>query len=401
MSVVTVTGEPFGGDREFARLLAQRLNYRCIEPETVIERAALTGSLQQELKEALEKPLSMSQCLLHTSRVPFRLLQAALAEGIREGNAVCYGNLAHLLPQSKGQIRIRLVQKQERRIEAAGEGGKFDRAEAAARVCRSDQDARAWLRYVYIAKFADRVREDITLALSEDIRTACLEVAQKIREREAAKPEDADITIFEDFVVSALGRAALTVDLATAQLDLDVHAQAGRVSVTGTASVQELGEIRRVLMEVKGVNEVDIKGVSSLPTVKPAMSANTLETTRAFIERRFLRACMAGAVAVAMIAAAVLSGALRRVGVQNISGIITDTKCAGSHSAPGTDPTVCVRECIHNNKGISYALYDGKRMYILADQAAGAIFAGHKVVITGPEVDKKSGRLRMDSIKDL
>ncbi|MBN9661759.1 MAG: hypothetical protein J0H49_26415 [Acidobacteria bacterium] len=69
---------------------------------------------------------------------------------------------------------------------------------------------------------------------------------------------------------------------------------------------------------------------------------------------------------------------------QVFTGVITDTMCGGDHKAMGAaNDAKCVRDCVKMDKRYKYALYDGKNVYTLSDQATPEKFAAAKVKVTG------------------
>ncbi len=86
---------------------------------------------------------------------------------------------------------------------------------------------------------------------------------------------------------------------------------------------------------------------------------------------------------------------------QTFTGVITDTMCGGDHKAMKISPEdKCVRECIRMDPKAKYALWDGKKLYTLADQKTPEKHAGHKVKITGV-LYEKTGILKADTIEHL
>jgi len=80
-------------------------------------------------------------------------------------------------------------------------------------------------------------------------------------------------------------------------------------------------------------------------------------------------------------------------------GIVTDTMCVQDHTAMKVSPNEkCVRECVRDGKTYKYALADGKRLYLLSDQATPARFAGAKVRVTGV-LFEKTNILKVDRIE--
>ena len=84
---------------------------------------------------------------------------------------------------------------------------------------------------------------------------------------------------------------------------------------------------------------------------------------------------------------------------RTFTGVITDTMCGGDHSHMKILPLEkCVRECIRSDKRFKYALYDGKRVYVLSDQATPETFAAKRVKVTGA-LFEKTGVIQVDKIE--
>jgi hypothetical protein len=97
------------------------------------------------------------------------------------------------------------------------------------------------------------------------------------------------------------------------------------------------------------------------------------------------------------LAVLMIAGALAAAAQQNFTGVITDTMCGANHAGMKISPdSKCVTECVRH--GSKYALYDGKNVYVLADQKSPEQFAGKKVKITGT-LYEKTKILKADKIQ--
>jgi hypothetical protein len=82
------------------------------------------------------------------------------------------------------------------------------------------------------------------------------------------------------------------------------------------------------------------------------------------------------------------------------TGVVTDTMCGADHKAMKITPDAkCVRECVKMDpKKWKFALYDGKNVYTLSDQAGGDKFAAQKVTVTGT-LDEKTKVITVQKIE--
>lgn len=79
------------------------------------------------------------------------------------------------------------------------------------------------------------------------------------------------------------------------------------------------------------------------------------------------------------------------------TGVVTDSMCGKDHAMMNITPdSKCATECVKG--GSKYALYDGKKVYVLSDQATPAKFAGQKVKVTGTLV-AKTGIIKVTGIE--
>jgi hypothetical protein len=85
---------------------------------------------------------------------------------------------------------------------------------------------------------------------------------------------------------------------------------------------------------------------------------------------------------------------------RTFTGVITDTMCGADHSHMGIKPDAkCVRDCVRSNPAkYKYALWDGKKLYVLSDQQTPEKFAAEKVAVTGV-LYEKTGIIKVDKIE--
>ena len=84
---------------------------------------------------------------------------------------------------------------------------------------------------------------------------------------------------------------------------------------------------------------------------------------------------------------------------QVFTGVITDSMCKLNHGMMKIQPeSKCVTECIRLNKGVRYALHDGKNLYVLSDQATPEKLAARQVRVKGV-LYTKTGIIKVQSME--
>jgi cytidylate kinase len=265
MSVITISRGSFSGGKMLAECLAQSLGYRCVDRDVIVERAAAHGVSQEELRDALQKPPSFLDRLQHKKYLYLVLIQAALIEEVRTGQAVYHGNAGHLLLRGGPHIlRVRIIAPIEFRLKMAQERLKLSRAEALAHIEKMDQDRRKWTQYLYGVDWGDPANYDIVVNLEHvDISEACQTVSMLARQR-CFEFTPCCQAAMNDLALASRVRTELALAAPTSHLEFDVDAKDGAVRIRGgVSSVREVGEIRRIAGAVPGVASLNLDELAS------------------------------------------------------------------------------------------------------------------------------------------
>lgn len=246
-----------------AECLAGALGFRCVDRDVIVERAAAHGISQEELRDALEKPPGFLERFSHRKYVYLALIQAALTEEVRTGKAVYHGNAGHLLLRGGPHVlRTRIIAPLESRIAVAQERLRLSRAEALADIQKRDQNRRKWTQYLYGVDWGDPSLYDLVINLEHmDIRDACDTIAAAVKAPCFAFTTECRAAM-KDLALASRTRATLALDPATEDLELEVVATGGRVSLSGRlARPEQIKDVRRVARAVAGVGGLDLAGL--------------------------------------------------------------------------------------------------------------------------------------------
>ncbi len=265
MSVITISRGSFSGGTMLAECLSKSLGYRCVDREVIVERAAARGVSQDELRDALQKPPTFLERLQHKKYLYLVLIQAALAEEVREGKAVYHGNAGHLLLKGGPHVlRVRIIAPIEFRLKMAQDRLKLSRAETLDYIARMDQDRRKWAQYLYGVDWGDPANYDIVLNLEHmTIRSACEAVSTLARQR-CFEFTPRCRAAMDDLALASRVRAELALDAATSHLEFEVESKDGVVRVHGAVTgTQDVTEIQRIATAVSGVVSLNLDELAS------------------------------------------------------------------------------------------------------------------------------------------
>ncbi len=267
MAVVTISRGSFSGGKMLAECLADALGYRCVDRDVIVEKAAAYGVPQEEIQDALTRPPTFWERFGHKKYMYLALIQAALAEEVRHGNTVYHGNAGHLLLRGVSHVvRARIIAPMSFRTAMVKERLKLGEAEAVAYIERADQDRRRWTHYLYGVEWGDPSLYDLVLNLEVlDISAGCQIIAAAARQRYFDETP-ASKAAMENLVLASRVRACLATTPDTSNLEVEVVAQDGAVSVQGKVqSVDQLRDLEAIVRAVAGVTDVTLNLYSATP----------------------------------------------------------------------------------------------------------------------------------------
>ena len=260
MSVITISRGSFSGGKILAQCLCQRLGYRCIDRDVIVQRAATLGASENELKHALEKPPGFLERFQHNRYRYLALIQAALTEEVRTGRAVYHGLAGHLLLKGGLPIlRTRIIAPLEVRVQMLQERLNYTRSRAISYIDEVDADRRKWTRFLYGVDWGDPSLYDIVLNLEYlTIDDACGIIASTVAERCFKFTPECQQRM-DDLALGSRVRAALAIDASTQDLEVEVIAHSGAVSLRGSVStIAQIEDARRVAAGTPEVSSVDL-----------------------------------------------------------------------------------------------------------------------------------------------
>lgn len=264
MSVITISRGSFTGGKLLAECLAKRLGYRCVDRDVIVERAAVQGVSQEELRDALEKPPSILERFSHRRYKYLALIQASLTEEVKSGKVIYHGLAGHLLLGGGLHIlRTRLIAPLDFRIHMVHEQLHYSHSEAVAYITKMDEQRRKWVSFLYGVDWRDPALYDLVLNLEHmTIETACYIVSAAVRRR-CFELTPACRQGLEDLALASKVKAMLAMSPSTEGLEFQVTAESGTVTVRGRLTeLDQLQDVQQVSGAVPGVIKLNLDGLA-------------------------------------------------------------------------------------------------------------------------------------------
>jgi cytidylate kinase len=260
MSVITISRGSFSGGKILAECLSRRLGYRCIDRDIIVERAAAYGVSQDDIRDALERPPGFLDRFKHKRYLYLTLIRAALAEEVRTGKAIYHGLAGHLLLKGGHPIlRTRIIAPMEFRVEMVEARLKYSRRDAIAYIEKVDEDRRRWTQYLYGVDWGDPSLYDLVINLEHiDIEEACRMIASTVIERCFEFTPECQQRM-NDLALASRVSADLAINPSTSDLEVDVVAHEGAVSIKGKVpTIVQIDEVKRVASAASGVVSLNL-----------------------------------------------------------------------------------------------------------------------------------------------
>ena len=269
MSVITISRGSFSGGKTLAECLAEKLGYRCVGRETIVERAAAGGVSHEELLDALLKPPGFLERFSHKRYQYLTLFQAALAEEVRNGKVVYHGNAGHLMLKGASPVlRVRIIAPLEMRLAMVRKRLNLNSNEALDYIQKMDEGRKKWTQFLYGVNWEDPALYDLVVNLEHmDTDEACEVINALTRTRKCFELSPECRGELEDLAVASRVRAALVMNPRTSHLEVEASARGGRISIRGKVTgTGDLDEIRQVAVAVPGVKELNLDEL--IPTTR-------------------------------------------------------------------------------------------------------------------------------------
>ena len=261
MSIITISRGTFSGGEKLAECLANKLGYKSVSRELLMEAAKKYGISEDQLITAMEtKPTIKERLSLNIDRFRYlSFIQATLCEYVINDNIVYYGHAGHLLlKHACPVIKVKVIASMEQRILFAMEHNKMTREEAVPYIKKMDNYRKQWTKFLYGINWKDPSLYDVIINLKDmSIPTACAMVAAmttapEFQLTEVAKKAIADLTLESKI------KAKLASDDTTKNYLLNIIVKNGNVRISGRVrNAEHAGRIKLLVEEMPEVKTMD------------------------------------------------------------------------------------------------------------------------------------------------
>ena len=268
MAIITVSRGTFSGGQSLAERVAEKLGYRCISEEVLLEAAKEYDVPEEKLFEALTKKPGMLERLTVERAHYITYIRAALCKEAKDDNLVYHGHAGHLLLKGVPHLlRVRVIANMEFRIKAAMDRHQLSREEAIEFIKRVDEERVRWTRFLYHVDWRDPSLYDVVINLDHVSLSGACDIVCRTVSLDEFKRTPKSPKIMDDLGLSTHLEAIIANTRSiSGREEVEIEADRGVVTIRGTVeSLVDADRVRMIVRQVPGVKEINSKMRVRLP----------------------------------------------------------------------------------------------------------------------------------------
>jgi cytidylate kinase len=272
MAIIVISHEIGAGGPEIGQALGERLGYRCVGQDLIVDVARRYGLLEEKLSHLDEAKPSLFERFDAETRRYITVIQTALYEFAEHDNVILLGRGGQwLLRGIPHVLRVRLMAPFDLRVKRlakkmAGQmGEQTNQRTVHDMVRRDDMEKIGRMRYLYEVDIRDPALYDVVINTEKLPNDSAVEVIAALVRRPEMATGDAGSRLVSDRALASRVQVALATHPETRKYRTTVEAKDGVVTLEGTAALEDAVEVAR---GVTGVREVRTQQVE-IPPIPP------------------------------------------------------------------------------------------------------------------------------------
>jgi cytidylate kinase len=259
MPIITISRGSYSRGKEIAEKVAERLGYRLINREALIEASAQFNIPEIKLVRAIHDAPSILERFGYGKEKYVNFIQAALLHQVRRDNIVYHGLAGQFLLEGIFHVlKIRIISDMADRIALEMERENISRDEAERILKNDDEQRRKWSKSLYNIDTTDPSLYDLVLHIKSLTPDDAVEIICCTVELPHFQTTAQSQKILEDKLLAADVKAAL-MDI---KPDVEVSADDGKVLVKTKGHISQEEHLTKTIKEatahVPGIREIRV-----------------------------------------------------------------------------------------------------------------------------------------------
>lgn len=267
MNIITISRGSLSATEMLARQISEKLNYRIVTREDVINAAEKYGINDTGLGDMsfVEKSPTLWDKMSDRREHYLACFQTALLDFALEGSIVYHGHLAQfLLGKIPFVLRVLLTAPMEFRIKTLMEEGHKSRDDVASYIKLIDERRKKWAHFLYGVDWKDPANYDVVFNLERINVDLATELLADAVSKEEFQSNHNSMQMLKDLHLAAQARCYLQQSPRTkgSEVHIEADSDSGSLVITGVCprvgSRMWENDIRTVLSKVEGVKKIKV-----------------------------------------------------------------------------------------------------------------------------------------------
>ncbi len=260
MAIITISRGSYSKGKDVAKLVADKLGYRCIAREVLLDASRDFNIPEIRLVRAIHDAPSILDRFTHGKEKYIASFRAAMLKQFAMDNVVYHGLAGHFFVKGiPHALKVRIIADMEDRVRTEMERMKLPREEALRILKSDDEERRKWSMHLYGIDTTDPSLYDLVLHVRKiSVQDAADMICQVVNLERFRTTEDSQKKV-QDMALAAEVKAAL-LDINS---EVEVVANGGVVKVDVKVPLEEqeetVAEIGKVVKAIPGVQDFNIK----------------------------------------------------------------------------------------------------------------------------------------------
>jgi cytidylate kinase len=257
MSIITISRGSYSKGKEVAEKLSQRLNYKCIGREILLDASNEFHVPELKLTQAIRNSPSVLDKITYRKERYLTYIQAALLEALQSDNVVYHGFAGHFFLTGVSHVmKIRIIADMEDRLKIVMDRDRISRLEALHLIKHLDDERKKWSKYLYGIDTSDASLYDAVFHIHKITVNDAVDLICDLIQSTRFKTTPQSQKVLADLAATA----KVKVSLFNIKPDIQVAMQNGYLLVRTEGSLMREGVIVQEILEVlKNIPEVQDK----------------------------------------------------------------------------------------------------------------------------------------------
>jgi len=271
MAIITISRGTKSGGLKLAESLSERLGYRCISREVIMEGAKKYNIMEEDLFQRIDESPGLWQKFTRQHQRYLIFFQCALLVAVKQDNIIYHGYGGQLFLRGiKHVLKVRLDAPIDERARIGMQEFGMSYDEAREYIAKVDEQRSRWARFAYGEQWRDPVLYDMCFCTRNLPIGSISDIIAMVVGREEFKTTEKSAQQLSDLSLACEVRAAFAADDNLWNLPVTVDADHGVVTLRGMVKNEKLRDtIVELASQVKGVKSCTVNlGLSTDPLSK-------------------------------------------------------------------------------------------------------------------------------------